>query len=130
MQNQRALGLVVMSDPSDICPTVIPDLNILYLAVMLDPRALGLVTMSYPSALGMAAMPDPSALVMEPMWDPSALGLAIVPDPSKQQTIDHRWQSNHNISTHTITCEKSSTGHLGIRWIARFGIWKASHVPP
>jgi cadmium resistance protein CadD (predicted permease) len=22
------------------------------------------------------------------------------------QTIDHRWQSNHNISTHTIPCEK------------------------
>jgi hypothetical protein len=70
MQNQRALGLVVMSDPSDICPTVIPNLNILYLAVMSDPNALGLV-----------AMPDPSALGMEPMWDPSALGLAVVPDP-------------------------------------------------
>jgi hypothetical protein len=24
----------------------------------------------------------------------------------KMQTIDHQWQSNHNISTHTIPCEK------------------------
>jgi hypothetical protein len=59
MQNQRALGLVVMSDPSDICPTVIPDLNILYLAVMPDPNALGLVAMPDPSALGLAVVPDP-----------------------------------------------------------------------